>query len=130
MEKGVILIVKYVLREFDFTKICCNDHKIQTHKRLIVMPTFFQALDRKTTQLSPKIEIIWLLISFFHCFELFNCCLSLVLKLYKGDYAENLQIVCLCPNKQMFFRTFYVFVSCFRMLAVILVSDFCNDHNM
>ena len=21
----------------------------------------------------------------------------------KGDYSENLQIVCLCPNKEMFF---------------------------
>ena len=29
-----------------------------------------------------------------------------------------------CPA---FFGTFYVFGSCFRMLAVILVSDFCYN---
>ena len=32
--------------------------------------------------------------------------------------------VVLCPNKQHFLEPFYLFGSCFRMLAVILVSDF------
>ena len=32
--------------------------------------------------------------------------------------------LCFCPNKWAFFSTFYVFGYCFRMLAVILVSDF------
>ena len=42
---------------------------------------------------------------------------SVVLSLDEGDYPENVQIVCLI---------FYVFGSCFRPLAVILVSDLCE----
>ena len=33
-------------------------------------------------------------------------------------------LVVLCPDKQHSFEPFYLFGSCFRMLAVILVSDF------
>ena len=29
----------------------------------------------------------------FHCFSPFNCCLSVVLYLDKGDYPDNLQVV-------------------------------------
>ena len=35
----------------------------------------------------------------FHCFKPFNRCLSVILYLDKGNYSENLQIVCLCHNK-------------------------------
>ena len=34
----------------------------------------------------------------FHHFSPFNCCLSVVLYLDRGDYPENLQVV-FCPNK-------------------------------
>ena len=59
-------------------------------------------------------------ISFFHRFSPFNCCLSVVLWLDKGDYPENSHVV-FYLNKQRSFKTF-MFGSCFRVLAVILVS--------
>ena len=34
----------------------------------------------------------------FHRFSPFNCCLSVIMLLDKGDYPENLQVLC-CPNK-------------------------------
>ena len=54
--------------------------------------------------------------------------LSVVLFLGKGVYPKILHAV-LCPNKQRYFEPFSVFGSCFRMLAVILVSIFCKQHN-
>ena len=47
--------------------------------------------------------------------------LSVVLLFEKREYPQNLHAV-FCPNKQRYFEPFYVFGSCFRMLAVILVS--------
>ena len=38
-------------------------------------------------------------------FSLFDCCLSVVLSLDKGDYLENMQVV-FCPNKQHSFKPF------------------------
>ena len=51
-----------------------------------------------------------------------NCCLSVVLLLDEVDYPEK---SCrLCNNKWAFFGgKKYAFASCFRTLAVILVSD-------
>ena len=60
----------------------------------------------------------------FH-FSPSNCCLPVVLQLEKGDYPKYLHVV-LCPNEQhsfLSFLTFHAFGSCFRMLAVILVSE-------
>ena len=38
----------------------------------------------------------------FHRFGPFICCLSVVLKLDKGDVPENLHTVCPCRNKSAF----------------------------
>ena len=59
------------------------------------------ALDRKTTQLNQKQISVLAFISFFIGFQPFNCCLSVVLQLDKGDYPENSHDV-FCPNKQHF----------------------------
>ena len=39
--------------------------------------------------------------------------------------TPKILLVLSCPNKQRSFEPFYVFGSCFRTLAVILVPDFC-----
>ena len=66
---------------------------------------FPQALDRKTTQLNQKQISGLAFYLIFHRFSPFNCCLSVVLQLDKGDYPENLQVVT-CPNKQHSFEPF------------------------
>ena len=45
------------------------------------------------------------------------------LKLDKGNYPENSHVV-FCPNKLRSIELFHVFGSCFRKIAVILVSEF------
>ena len=57
-----------------------------------------------------------------HNLQIFKGHHSRNMQLDKGDYPEKLQIVSLCHNKAVFFC---VFGSCFRMLAVILVSSVC-----
>ena len=60
---------------------------------MIVMPTFFQALDKK----SPKDKLFRFSFHFFNLFFYrFITVLSVILQLDKGDYPENLQTVCLC----------------------------------
>ena len=44
-------------------------------------------------QLSPKKISVSLI---FHHFQLFNCCLSVILWLDKGDFQKNIHIVCPC----------------------------------
>ena len=66
---------------------------------VIVMPTFFQALDTKITQLNQKKISGLARHLIFHRFLPFNCCLSVVLQHNKGDYPEN-SIVVFCPNKK------------------------------
>ena len=81
------------------------------------LPTLFQTLDTKTTQLNQN-QIEWFSFSFhFSCLFLFLfICfftvqlLSVVLQLDKGDYPENV-LVWSCPNEQHFFQTSYVFGS-------------------
>ena len=63
------------------------------------MPAFFQALDTKTTQLNQKQTRGLALHLIFHRFSTFNCCLSVVLQLDKGDYPEHSHVV-FCPDKQ------------------------------
>ena len=41
----------------------------------------------------------------FHRFSPFNCCVSVVLWLDKGDYPDNLQVV-FCPDKSRSFESF------------------------
>ena len=43
-------------------------------------------------------------------------------------YPENSHVV-FCPNKQRSLEPFYVFGSCFRTLAVILVSGFLSEND-
>ena len=50
-------------------------------------------MDRKTTQLNQQQISNLAFHLIFHRFSPFNCCLSVVLYLDKGDYSENLQIV-------------------------------------
>ena len=56
--------------------------------------------------------------------------LSVILSLDKRDYPENLQIVCLCHNKEAVFWIFHVFDLVFKMLAVIHVSHFLISHGV
>ena len=58
----------------------------------------------KMTQLNQKQDKCLTLSSPSH-FSLFNCCLSVVLWLDKGDYLENSHLV-FCPNKQCSFKPF------------------------
>ena len=52
--------------------------------------------------------------------SVFRVCLE---ECWHHAYPENLHVL-YCHVKLAFFVTCYVFGSCFRMLAVILVSDF------
>ena len=61
---------------------------------------FIQAPD---TWLTPKKISVLALHLVFHRFSPINCCLSVVLKLDKGDYPENSHVV-FCPNKQRYFE--------------------------
>ena len=45
----------------------------------------------------------------FHRLSPFNCCLSVVLQLDKGDYPENLHVEFYPHKQRSFFWTFYVF---------------------
>ena len=79
----------------------------------VVVPTFFQALDKKTTAQTKQKKISYFVSHLiFHRFYPFNCCLSVLLELDKGDYPENMQIVCVYViiNKYSF-EAFYVFDS-------------------
>ena len=64
------------------------------------MPTFVQALDRKTTQLNQKQTSGLALRLIFHCFSLFNGLSQSVsfCSFIKGDYPKILHAV-FCPNK-------------------------------
>ena len=76
-----------------------NEGLASTHRK------FFQAVDRKTTQLNPKqiSNLAFLLIC--HRFSPLNRCLSDVLQLNKRGYLENLQTA-ICPNKRPSFEPF------------------------
>ena len=80
---------RYAAGEFFGRMTYIHIHYITHLLRVIVTPTFFQALDRKTTQLSQK-QISGLAVHLiFQRLSPFNCCLSVVLQLDKGDYPEN-----------------------------------------
>ena len=49
-------------------------------------------------------------------------------RIEKGITPKNAHVV-FCPNKQHSFEPYDVFGSCFRMLAVNLVSDLCVKRN-
>ena len=69
------------------------------NKVRLTASTFFQATELALPQ---KISEL--------CFSLFNCCLSVVLQLEKGDYPENSHVV-FCPNKQRYSEPFiYVWI--------------------
>ena len=72
---------------------------------MLFVRTFFQALDRKTTQLNQKqvSDLAFHLI--FHHFSQLNCCLSVVLQLDIMIKGITLKIskLCFCPNKQCVF---------------------------
>ena len=55
-----------------------------------VMSTFFKFSQEQKSGLALHL--------IFDCFSPFNCCLSVVLQLDKGDYLENLHVV-FCPGK-------------------------------
>ena len=57
-------------------------------------------------------------------FSAFTCCLSVVFAAWKKGITPNIRKF-VCPDKlRSFNRTFYVFGSCFRTLAVTLIWDF------
>ena len=60
---------------------------------------------------------------YFHLSS-FNCCLTTVLSLWKRGLPPKFAHVLYCHIKSAFFLNVYVFGCCFRMLAVILFSDF------
>ena len=93
----------------------------------------------RTHHCSTKKNIISLLISFFFVFNRLTVYCRFVA--WQGDYPEDLQTVCLSPNKYAFFWTFYVFdcyweqvkvttntsdgLMIFSLYTLILKSQFC-----
>ena len=75
--------------------------------------------------------VVQLSVSFFQSFFLlFNCCLSVVLQLEKGDYPENLQVV-FCPSKYRSFEPFVcldLVLECQQSFLFQILYGFFNVH--
>ena len=101
-----LIVLQWHIAEFLWSQYQADTAKLGGYSgSLTLIGRFLQALDRKT-QLNPKQINDLALHLILDRFSLFNCCLSVVSYLDKGDYPENLLCVFVLINSVPAFEHF------------------------